>query len=144
MNDQSKVEKKVEAARTFLMELSERLPDMLKERARLDAGFRRRCYRSWKDGLDLVKMFLVMSQEFGSDYNERVRPRAFKSNDYRFEQRHQGRADRRRRYRPRCRDLHVFFTLSDLRSSHQSQRERRAGLRGTLLPQEFKLTSTAA
>lgn len=79
------LEQRIEAALTLLKDLHERLPDMIKDRARLDAGFRRRSYRRWKDGLDLLKMFLVMSEEFGSAYNHRVRPQAAKAHDYKFE-----------------------------------------------------------
>lgn len=76
---------KVKAACELLLSLHQRLPAMIKERNRLDAGFRRRCYKRWKDGLDLLKMFLVMSEEFGSAYNDRARPRAVSDQNYQFE-----------------------------------------------------------
>jgi hypothetical protein len=83
--ENAELKKKVEKATALLSELYKRLPDMLRNRARLDAGFRRRCYRRWKEGLDLLKMFLVMSEEYGSAYNHRGRPKAVKDQDFRFE-----------------------------------------------------------
>lgn len=58
---------------------------MLKEHNRLDARFRKRSYKRWKAGMDLLKMFLVMSQEFGSAYNNRARSQAVSDQSYKFE-----------------------------------------------------------
>ena len=75
----------VERAADFLERLFERLPEMLLDHRKHDAGFRRRCYKRWKDGLDQLKMFIVMSEEYGSTMNERERPRAVQEQNYTFE-----------------------------------------------------------
>lgn len=77
--------KDVSQAAAFLKELFAQLPKMLDDHRRHDAGFRRRNYKRWKDGLDLLKMFIVVSQEYGSTFNERERPRAVREQNYTFE-----------------------------------------------------------
>lgn len=72
-------------AACLLEALRSQMPKMLREHARHDAGFRKRSHQRWKAGLDLFKMFLVISQEIGSDYNKRARPAAFENRDHRFE-----------------------------------------------------------
>jgi hypothetical protein len=85
MTAEAEAKLKVEAASALLLDLHKRLPDMLKERNRLDAGFQRRCYSRWKPGMDLLRMFLIVSQEFGSAYNQRARPQAVSDANYKFE-----------------------------------------------------------
>lgn len=75
----------VERGVDLLKRLFERLPEMLADHRKLDAGFRRRCYKRWKDGLDQLQMFIMMSEEFGSTFNERERPRAVGEQNYTFE-----------------------------------------------------------
>lgn len=84
-DEQAKLVERAEIASAFLKELYKHLPAMLKERNRLDEGFRKRCYKRWKPGMDMLKMFLVMSQEFGSTFNERARPQAVADLNYKFE-----------------------------------------------------------
>lgn len=81
-DDASKLENE---ATWFLDRLIESLPDMLAEHEENDKGFRVRCYERWKQGFDLLKMFIVVSEEFGSTINERERPAAFDKQDYKFE-----------------------------------------------------------
>ena len=69
----------------LLKALYERLPVMLADHGKQDAGFRRRCYRRWRDGLDQLKMFIVMRKEYGSTFNQRERPRAVREQSYTFE-----------------------------------------------------------
>lgn len=69
----------------LLKALFERLPQMLADHRKDDAGFRRRCYRRWRDGLDQLKMFIVMSEEYGSTINQRERFRAVQEQNYTFE-----------------------------------------------------------
>lgn len=85
MDDQAEGKKRVEVAQQFLLDLFKRLPDGLKERKKLDAGFRRRCNKRWKAGMEPLEMFLMMSQEFGSTYNKRARPQAVAEENYKFE-----------------------------------------------------------
>jgi len=75
----------IERGADLLERLFDSLPQMLLDHRKHEAGFRRRCYKRWKDGLDLLKMFLVMSEEFGSTFNERERPRAVTEQNYTFE-----------------------------------------------------------
>lgn len=82
---EEEIERLAAQVRGFLAELFKRLPAMLKDHNRLEAGFRKRCYKRWKPGMDLLKMFLVMSQEFGSEYNNRARAQAVKDFNYKFE-----------------------------------------------------------
>lgn len=74
-----------ENALKLLDDLRGRLPAMLREHGRHDVGFRQRSYKRWKAGLDKLKMFIVMSQEFGSAFNERGRPKAVAEQNYKFE-----------------------------------------------------------
>lgn len=80
-----KLNEDVERGAELLKRLFEQLPKMLADHRKHDAGFRRRCYKRWKDGLDLLKMFIVMSEEYGSTLNERERPRAVREQNYTFE-----------------------------------------------------------
>lgn len=50
-----------------------------------DQGFIDRCYGRWRVGFDLLKIFIYMSTEYGSEYNSRNRPHAAASSDYLFE-----------------------------------------------------------
>ncbi len=77
--------KDVERGADLLKRLFEQWPKMLADHRKLDAGFRRRCYKRWKGGLDQLQMFIVMSEEFGSTFNERERPRAVREQNYTFE-----------------------------------------------------------
>ena len=77
--------KDVERGADLLKRLFERLPEMLADHRKLDADFRRRCYQRWKDGIDQLQMFIVMSEEFGSTFNQRERPRAVREQNYTFE-----------------------------------------------------------
>ena len=69
----------------LLADLRARLPQMLAGRTASDASFRRRCRRRWKEGFDLLALFITMSEEFGSAYNDRSRPAAFREGNHRFE-----------------------------------------------------------
>lgn len=69
----------------ILSDLHDDLPRMLFEHEEMDRGFRERCYERWKGGLDLLKMFIVMSEEFGETINNRERQRAFDAKDHKFE-----------------------------------------------------------
>ena len=69
----------------LLERLLGRLPAMLREHRAADARFRSRCHARWKGGLDLLKMFIVVSEEFGSTLNGRERPRAVREANYTFE-----------------------------------------------------------
>jgi hypothetical protein len=69
----------------FLVDLFKALPEMLEEHRELEKGFRERCYKRWKEGLDLLKMFIVMSEEFGATINERERKKAIDLRDHKFE-----------------------------------------------------------
>ncbi|WP_226663716.1 DUF5677 domain-containing protein [Alteriqipengyuania lutimaris] len=68
-----------------MSDLFDDLPRMLAEHDELDSGFRERCYERWKGGLDLLRMFIVMSEEFGDTINSRERQRAFDAKDHKFE-----------------------------------------------------------
>jgi len=74
-----------EAADALLDTLHQNSPAMLAEHAELETGFRNRCYERWKDGLKLLKMFLVISEEFGSTINRRERQGAYDLRDHKFE-----------------------------------------------------------
>lgn len=76
---------RAEAAQALLSVLFKRLPKMLKEHRHEDAGFRKRTYQRWKPGLDMLKMFVVMSHELGSAFNERCRSQAVADQNYKFE-----------------------------------------------------------
>ncbi|WP_417619597.1 DUF5677 domain-containing protein [Parasphingorhabdus sp.] len=76
---------RVKEANELLFKLFERLPDMLTEHDEADRSFRDRCYERWENGLDLLKMFIVMSEEFGSAINDRERIIAVAKQDYKFE-----------------------------------------------------------
>lgn len=65
--------------------LHQRLPAMVSKQHADDEGFRKRNYRRWKAGMDLLKLFIVMSEELGSTFNERIRPLAAAAFDYKFE-----------------------------------------------------------
>lgn len=76
-----------QAERTVLLleGMFERLPQMLAYHEEHDGSFRAQCYERWKSGLDLLKMFIVVSEEFGSTINTRGRPSAAENGDYKFE-----------------------------------------------------------
>ena len=75
----------VENALAFLDDLRGHLPAMLRDHGKHDSGFRKRSYKRWKAGLDKLKMFIVMSQELGSAYNQRARSQAVAEQNYKFE-----------------------------------------------------------
>ncbi len=75
----------VERGAELLNRLFEHLPEMLADHRKHDAGFRRRCYTRWREGLDLLTMFIVISEEYGSTFNQRERPRALRDQNYTFE-----------------------------------------------------------
>lgn len=75
----------VENALKLLDDLRLQLPEMLHEHRSHDVGFRKRSYKRWKAGLDKLKMFIVVSQELGSAFNELGRPRAVAEQNYKFE-----------------------------------------------------------
>jgi hypothetical protein len=79
------LEEDVEQGAELLNRLFEHLPKMLADHQKHDAGFRRRCYLRWREGLDLLTMFIVMSEEYGSTFNRRERPRAVRDQNYTFE-----------------------------------------------------------
>lgn len=61
------------------------LDEMLAEHRDDDDGFRQRNYERWKTGLDLLKMFHLVSGELGATYNERSRPKAIVDQNVKFE-----------------------------------------------------------
>lgn len=75
----------VENALVFLDDLRRHLPAMLRDHNKHDGGFRKRSYKRWKSGLDKLKMFIVMSQELGSTFNQRARSLAVAEHNYKFE-----------------------------------------------------------
>ena len=77
--------REVENALALLDDLRGHLPAMLRDHNKSDAGFRRRSYNRWKAGFDKLKMFIVMSEEFGSTFNDRNRSRAVFEKNYKFE-----------------------------------------------------------
>jgi hypothetical protein len=74
-----------EKAVALLAALKTKLPTELRRNDREDLGFRKRCYKRWKPGMDLLKMMLICSREFGSTYNERSRPLAARDQNFKFE-----------------------------------------------------------
>ena len=82
--EQDEISERADKAALFLERLFEQLPNMLTEHEEHERGFRVRCYERWKDGIDLLKMFIVISEEFGSTLNGRERPRAVLQVDYKF------------------------------------------------------------
>lgn len=69
----------------MLKDLKKKLPSLLRERRKSDAGFERRNYRRWKKPLDLLEMLWIISEEVGGIFNETERPAAVLSKDYQFE-----------------------------------------------------------
>lgn len=69
----------------LLEALKAKLPKELRQKYKEDLGFQKRCYMRWKPGMDLLKMMLICSQEFGSTYNERSRALAVEEQNYKFE-----------------------------------------------------------
>lgn len=74
-----------DTALELLNGLKRRAPKMLREHRRLNQRFQVRNYNRWKDGLNLLKMMLVISCEVGSAFNALHRPLAAEKNDFRFE-----------------------------------------------------------
>ncbi len=83
--DEAKLVARAEIAGEFLLALFKRLPRMLRQHNRSEARFRKRCYKRWKPGMDMLKMFIMISQEFGSTFNKRARTQAVADANYRFE-----------------------------------------------------------
>lgn len=73
------------AAVPLLEDLKNRMPEMLKERHKYRKSFEKRLYNLWKEPLDLLEMFLVISHEAGEAFNKEFRPEAAKNQDFVFE-----------------------------------------------------------
>ena len=73
------------AAVPLLEDLRNRMPDMLKDRHLYKTSFEKRLYNLWKEPLDLLEMFLVISHEAGEVFNKEFRPEAAKNQDFVFE-----------------------------------------------------------
>ena len=73
------------AAASLLAQLKKRWPNQLRNEMKQEAGFRKRTYARWKDGIDLLRMMLVISHEVGARFNELHRPHAANNDDYQFE-----------------------------------------------------------
>ncbi|MBU7047416.1 MAG: hypothetical protein HXS54_13365 [Theionarchaea archaeon] len=73
------------AAVPLLEDLKNRIPDMLKEHHRYKTSFEKRLYKLWKEPLNLLEMFLVISHEAGETFNKEFRPEAVKNQDFVFE-----------------------------------------------------------
>lgn len=74
-----------ESAVQILDTLKRSAPKMLREQDKFNLGFQKRSYKRWKEGFDLLKMMLVMSDEVGGTYNAVHRPAAVESDDAQFE-----------------------------------------------------------
>jgi len=72
-------------ARKLLDTLKAKAPEMLREHRELDAGFRERNFRRWREGFDLLEMLIVLAEESGSDFNTEFRPQAVQENNLVFE-----------------------------------------------------------
>lgn len=81
----AKLEETNAGGAALLASLRAALPDLLTERSASDTAFRRACRRRWKQGFDLLQMFIALSEELGSSYNDRGRPVAFNERNHRFE-----------------------------------------------------------
>ena len=74
-----------ESASETLEALKRSAPKMLREQVKLNRRFQARSHKRWKEGFDLLKMMLVMSNEVGTTYNVEHRPAAVDANDAQFE-----------------------------------------------------------
>jgi hypothetical protein len=74
-----------EVAALLFDSLKQIAPEMLRERHRVVAGFRRRHHARWRSGFDLIQMSCAICEEAGSDFNTEERPRAIETNDVVFD-----------------------------------------------------------
>ena len=79
------VEQLPTAAKILLHGLKAKAPEMLHEERELDTGFRERNYQRWREGLDLLRMLIVIAEDSGSDFNTEFRPQAARQNNFVFE-----------------------------------------------------------
>lgn len=68
-----------------LMGKFENASDILQKNNEESEAFKERLYNIWKDPLDLLELFLVLSTEAGAKFNRENRPTAVEKNDYVFE-----------------------------------------------------------
>jgi hypothetical protein len=95
--DQAELERKTEevldklpelvtlSADAILRTLRSRARAMLRRRRKDSQGFERRTYKRWRRGIDLLEVFIAISQEAGHDFNATFRPQACKDNDTVFD-----------------------------------------------------------
>lgn len=70
---------------TELLDKFENAPDILQKNNEEKEEFKERVYKLWKDPLDLLELFLILSTEAGAKFNKENRPIALEQNDYVFE-----------------------------------------------------------
>lgn len=74
-----------EAAKQFFKEIINNAPDTLQKNNREMKEFKEIVNELWKDPLDLLELFLILSKEAGAQFNRENRPIASEQNDYVFE-----------------------------------------------------------
>jgi len=72
-------------SRSLLIDLKKNINKILKNKQEEQNGFNERLYKLWKEPLDLLRVFLILSEEIGRCYNNKLRPQKAKENDIVFE-----------------------------------------------------------
>lgn len=74
-----------EVAEKLLESIKASAPEALRESRQEHEGFVERNERRWQEGFDLLEILLSIATEAGSEFNERLRPKAVEENDALFD-----------------------------------------------------------
>lgn len=74
-----------EIASDLLKDIKEKSSEMLEEWREQNKKFEKRLYKLWKKPIDLLEIFIILSLEAGSSFNNELREEAVEKNDIVFE-----------------------------------------------------------